>query len=90
MTAAHTVPQATRTAHLQPDGTVFPPLTPDPPAPPGYVSPVDGNPDLELDGAPRGDRAGTTRDEPQGPPAVTGHPDQSSGAPAVAKPQPSV
>lgn len=28
------------TTHLQPDGTVFPPVTPDPPAPPGYVDPL--------------------------------------------------
>ena len=27
------------TSHLQPDGTVFPPVTPDPPAPPGYEPP---------------------------------------------------
>ena len=30
-----------QTSHLRPDGTVFPPVTPDPPAPPGYVSPLD-------------------------------------------------
>jgi hypothetical protein len=29
------------TSHLRPDGTVFPPVTPDPPAPPGYVSPLE-------------------------------------------------
>jgi len=76
-------------SHLRPDGTVFPPVTPDPPTPPGYVSPVDGNPDLELDGAPRGDRTGTSREEPNVPPAVTRDPDQSSAAPAVDKPHPS-
>lgn len=27
-------------SHLLPDGTTFPPVTPDPPAPPGYVEPV--------------------------------------------------
>ncbi len=27
-------------SHLQPDGTTFPPLTPDPPPPPGYVDPL--------------------------------------------------
>ena len=32
---------------LQPDGTVFPPVTPDPPAPPGYVSPLDDAPELD-------------------------------------------
>lgn len=26
-------------SHLQPDGTTFPPLSPDPPPPPGYVDP---------------------------------------------------
>jgi hypothetical protein len=34
------------TPTLQPDGTVFPPVTPDPPAPPGYVDPLVG---LELE-----------------------------------------
>lgn len=28
------------TSHLRPDGTTFPPVTPDPPPPPGYVEPV--------------------------------------------------
>jgi len=28
------------TSHLRPDGTVFPPVTPDPPFPPGYVDPL--------------------------------------------------
>jgi hypothetical protein len=27
-------------SHLLPDGTTFPPVTPDPPAPPGYDEPV--------------------------------------------------
>jgi hypothetical protein len=27
------------TSNLQPDGTTFPPVTPDPPPPPGYVDP---------------------------------------------------
>jgi hypothetical protein len=27
------------TTHLRPDGTTFPPLTPDPPPPPGYEEP---------------------------------------------------
>ncbi len=44
------------TTHLRPDGTVFPPVTPDPPAPPGYVSPLDGAPHLDdLGEAPRAD-----------------------------------
>lgn len=33
------------TSHLRPDGTTFPPVTPDPPAPPGYVDPI---PDLDA------------------------------------------
>jgi hypothetical protein len=36
-----------QTSHLRPDGTVFPPVTPDPPAPPGYVSPLDVSPVLD-------------------------------------------
>ena len=27
-------------SHLRPDGTTFPPVTPDPPVPPGYEEPV--------------------------------------------------
>ena len=30
----------TNTSHLRPDGTTFPPVTPDPPNPPGYDEPV--------------------------------------------------
>ncbi len=30
-----------QTSHLRPDGTVFPPVPRDPPAPPGYVSPLE-------------------------------------------------
>ena len=29
-------------SHLRPDGTTFPPVTPDPPPPPGYEPPVVG------------------------------------------------
>jgi hypothetical protein len=47
MTTLHPDPVPSQTTHLQPDGTVFPPVTPDPPAPPGYVSPVEGIPDVE-------------------------------------------
>jgi hypothetical protein len=28
-------------SHLRPDGTVWPPVTPEPPAPPGYHDPMD-------------------------------------------------
>ena len=30
------------TSRLRPDGTIFPPVTPDPPPPPGYVDPLEG------------------------------------------------
>ena len=33
-------------SHLRPDGTTWPPVTPDPPPPPGYVDPIP-----ELDAA---------------------------------------
>ena len=90
MTAVHTDSLANGTGHLRPDGTVFPPVTPDPPTPPGYVSPVDGNPELELEGASRGDRTGTTKDQQMGAPAATPDPDQPSRGPAVDEPHPSV
>jgi hypothetical protein len=32
-------------SHLRPDGTTWPPVTPDPPPPPGYVDPI-----AELEG----------------------------------------
>lgn len=41
----------TRTSHLRPDGTTFPPVTPDPPPPPGYEEP----PGLDLPLETRGD-----------------------------------
>lgn len=34
------------TSHLRPDGTTWPPVTPDPPPPPGYVDPF---PDADAD-----------------------------------------
>ncbi len=33
-----------QTSNLRPDGTTWPPVTPDPPPPPGYVDPI---PDLD-------------------------------------------
>ena len=42
MTPPHAEPVPSATSNLQPDGTVFPPVTPDPPAPPGYESPLVG------------------------------------------------
>ena len=54
----HPEPVPSNTSHLQPDGTVFPPVTPDPPEPPGYVSPLDGTRSLNeldtLESTPRG------------------------------------
>lgn len=46
----HPEPVPSNTTHLRPDGTVFPPVTPDPPPPPGYESPLDTLPDVEVDG----------------------------------------
>jgi hypothetical protein len=46
----HPEPVASNTTHLRPDGTVFPPVTPDPPPPPGYVSPLDTLPDGDVEG----------------------------------------
>jgi hypothetical protein len=41
------------TSHLRPDGTVFPPVTPDPPFPPGYVDPLQeaGRDQIDDDGS---------------------------------------
>jgi hypothetical protein len=33
----------TETSNLQPDGTVVPPVTPEPPPPPGYEDPLSGS-----------------------------------------------
>jgi hypothetical protein len=45
-----------QTSQLRPDGTTWPPVTPDPPPPPGYVDPIP-----ELDAALRRD-AGSESD----------------------------
>ena len=50
MSPFHPEPVPSNTTHLQPDGTVFPPVTPDPPPPPGYESPLDPFPDDDVDG----------------------------------------
>ena len=51
-------------SQLRPDGTTFPPVTPDPPAPPGWVDPLAGlerhsrstrPEDAQGDDAPRAD-----------------------------------
>ncbi|HET6966815.1 MAG TPA: hypothetical protein VFI44_01000 [Ornithinibacter sp.] len=48
-------------SNLLPDGTTFPPVTPDPPPPPGYVDPI---PVLE---AALGDDAADEDDDPDEP-----------------------
>ena len=55
------------TSRLRPDGTTFPPVTPDPPAPPGYVDPLE-----RLEGALEREAGGTEgggdeASEPRGP-----------------------
>jgi hypothetical protein len=40
------------TSHLRADGTTFPPVTPDPPNPPGYASPLGDSVLDELDPEP--------------------------------------
>ena len=44
-----------QTSNLRPDGTTWPPVTPDPPPPPGYVDPIP-----ELDAALGGPGTDTT------------------------------
>ncbi|WP_404386338.1 hypothetical protein LL946_07460 [Knoellia locipacati] len=39
-------------SHLQPDGSTFPPVTPDPPPPPGYIDPLEGLESDLVGGAP--------------------------------------
>ena len=66
------------TSRLRPDGTTFPPVTPDPPPPPGYVDPLEG-----LDaGEERGARASAPDRGPAdegGPDASLPHPDERAG-----------
>jgi hypothetical protein len=38
------------TSQLRPDGTIFPPVTPDPPNPPGYEAPRMPEPFVDDDG----------------------------------------
>ena len=56
------------TSHLRPDGTTWPPVTPDPPPPPGYVDPL-----AELETAPE---PAPTAD----PEAAAGPPPEPNGA----------
>lgn len=39
-------------SHLRPDGSVWPPVTPEPPSPPGYEDPID-----PMDAQPEDDTA---------------------------------
>lgn len=48
-------------SHLKPDGTTFPPVTPDPPPPPGYVDPL-----AEFEGAEPPQGGGRTAHERTG------------------------
>lgn len=58
------------TSHLQPDGTVFPPVTPDPPLPPGYEPPPDLDPMVPHpeEGEPESAAAAPTGARQQEPP----------------------
>ena len=64
----HTVHDKPQTSQLRPDGTTFPPVTPDPPPPPGWVDPLEG---LEVEPQ---DLAGLDADEPpqDGPAGASG------------------
>ena len=46
----HPEPVPSTTTNLRPDGTVFPPVTPDQPSPPGYQSPSDPLLDGDVEG----------------------------------------
>lgn len=56
MTRPHIDPAPSNTSHLQEDGTVCPPVTPDPPPPAGYRSPLDDAPQLDSPSHWRRDR----------------------------------
>jgi hypothetical protein len=47
------------TSNLQPDGTTFPPVTPDPPPPPGYVDPFANDEETEDLDTEQGDNTAT-------------------------------
>jgi hypothetical protein len=67
MTTLHPEPVPSDTTRLQPDGSVFPPVTPDPPPPPGYQSPIDGLAGLaDLESSSADEPADETADEPPG------------------------
>ena len=60
-------------SNLLPDGSTFPPVTPDPPPPPGYVDPI---PELEAAVDP-GRTASQDDDAEDGPDDADGGPDDS-------------
>jgi len=47
------------TSRLRPDGTTFPPVTPDPPPPPGYVDPIPALESAMVSDADDGDAEGS-------------------------------
>ena len=51
------------TSHLRPDGTTFPPVTPDPPPPPGWVDPLESVETGLEDPAPDADETSTSGGE---------------------------
>jgi len=66
MTTLHPEPVPSDTTGLRPDGTVFPPVTPDPPPPPGYRSPIGNLAELEAptEDEPRVEFSDAPSDEP--------------------------
>jgi hypothetical protein len=61
MSTPHPEPVPSNSTHLQPDGTVFPPVTPDTPPPPGYRSPLDEFPDVDTGGSAAADASVSRR-----------------------------
>jgi hypothetical protein len=53
-----------QTSNLQPDGTVVPPVTPEPPPPPGYVDPL-GEPVLDDTGTERPETEQPDTEQPE-------------------------
>jgi hypothetical protein len=67
-------------SHLRPDGTTFPPVTPDPPAPPGYEEPAILD---RLEAEPEGDDLRSTTDGSAERDDVA-HPDDVASSPVEA------
>lgn len=66
MTTFHPEPVPSDTTRLQPDGSVFPPVTPDPPPPPGHRSPIEelAEPEPPTEGEAPTEPPDAPRDEP--------------------------